>query len=193
MSQTVPHRGSSVDGSTLAPVDAAEGTGRRGLLRRVSPKAWFLLGLMVLFAVYTDMAFDLQWRTEAGRIGPGYFPRIIGVLSVVLTAIVFAIDLRSDVHEVIERGETGETVGHVRRHPRMLMAFVAACVGFVVLLTYLGAMIATGVFLFGTLLLLDPGHRVRAAIIASIVPVLLYLGFDLGLNAGLPGGIFDTY
>ncbi len=40
-----------------------------------------------------------------------------------------------------------------------------------------------------TLWFLDPEHHVRAVIIAVAVPVLLYLAFQTGLNAGLPQGI----
>ena len=36
-------------------------------------------------AVYTEMAFGMEWRTAAGRIGPGFFPRIVGGLGLALT------------------------------------------------------------------------------------------------------------
>ena len=51
----------------------------------VRPKTVFLAALLVVLAVYTDMAFDLEWRTAAGRIGPGFFPRIVGILGLALT------------------------------------------------------------------------------------------------------------
>lgn len=38
------------------------------------PKLAFLGVLLLVFAVYTEMAMGMQWRTVAGRIGPGFFP-----------------------------------------------------------------------------------------------------------------------
>lgn len=173
---------------------ATRGAGGATLLRRVSPKAWFLIALIVFFAFYTDLAFDLEWRTNAGRIGPGYFPRLIGLLAILLTLVALVLDLRSDVHEVVDlEDEVGEAAEHLGRHPLLMALFVAVCAAFVSLLVVLGAVVATAVFLLVTLLMLDPRHRVRAVIVAIGVPILLYLAFETGLNAGLPGGIFETY
>ena len=62
----------------------------RGGWRRPTGRSLFLAVLLVILAVYTQMAFDLEWRTVAGRIGPGFFPRIIGLLSlaIILWALV---------------------------------------------------------------------------------------------------------
>ena len=42
------------------------------------PKLTFLGVLLLVFAVYTELAMGMEWRTQAGRIGPGFFPRILG-------------------------------------------------------------------------------------------------------------------
>jgi putative tricarboxylic transport membrane protein len=134
----------------------------------------------------------MEWRTQAGRIGPGFFPRILG-----FTAI--AVTIAAAVREILSRpgsktADTVEAAGEAAepdlgRHTMALVAFIAAAAVFVALLGVLGAALAGVLFLGVTLWFLDPEHHIRAVIIAVAVPVLLYLAFQTGLNAGLPQGI----
>jgi putative tricarboxylic transport membrane protein len=152
------------------------------------PKLTFLGVLLLVFAVYTEMAMGMEWRTQAGRIGPGFFPRILG-----FTAI--AVTIAAGVREILSRrrSETVDAVDAAEpdlgRHPLALVAFIAAAAVFVALFGVLGAALAGVLFLGVTLWFLDPEHHLRAVIIAIAVPVLLYLAFQIGLNAGLPQGI----
>jgi putative tricarboxylic transport membrane protein len=152
------------------------------------PKLTFLGVLLLVFAVYTEMAMGMEWRTQAGRIGPGFFPRILG-----FTAI--AVTIAAGVREILSRGgsKTVDAVDAAEpdlgRHPLALVAFIAAAAVFVALFGVLGAALAGVLFLGVTLWFLDPEHHLRAVIIAIAVPVLLYLAFQIGLNAGLPQGI----
>jgi putative tricarboxylic transport membrane protein len=151
-------------------------------------KLTFLGVLLLVFAVYTEMAMGMEWRTQAGRIGPGFFPRILG-----FTAI--AVTIAAGVREILSRrrSETVDAVDDAEpdlgRHPLALVAFIAAAAVFVALFGVLGAALAGVLFLGVTLWFLDPEHHLRAVIIAIAVPVLLYLAFQIGLNAGLPQGI----
>jgi putative tricarboxylic transport membrane protein len=48
-------------------------------------RAGFILAVLFLAASYTFVAFrDLSYLSSAGRLGPGFFPRIIGASLVVL-------------------------------------------------------------------------------------------------------------
>ena len=50
-------------------------------------RAGFLGGVLLAAAGYTWLAFaELAWLSYAGRLGPGFFPRIIGVSLVALCA-----------------------------------------------------------------------------------------------------------
>lgn len=156
------------------------------------PKLTFLGVLLLAFAVYTELAMGMEWRTAAGRIGPGFFPRILGVTAIVVTvaAAVREIVSRSedeDADEVEAAEEAAEP--DLGRHPIALVAFIAAASVFVALFGVLGAALAGVIFLAVTLWFLDPKHHIRALIIAIAVPVVLYLAFQTGLNAGLPEGI----
>jgi putative tricarboxylic transport membrane protein len=154
------------------------------------PKLTFLGVLLLVFAIYTEMAMGMEWRTQAGRIGPGVFPRILG-----FTAI--AVTIAAGVREIMSRPASVDAVEAAEeaaepdlgRHPLALVAFVAAAAVFVALFGVLGAALAGVLFLGVTLWFLDPEHHVRAVIIAIAVPVVLYLAFQNGLNAGLPQGI----
>ena len=48
-------------------------------------RAGFLLAILFLAAAYTYVAFtDLSYLSSAGRLGPGFMPRIIGVALVAM-------------------------------------------------------------------------------------------------------------
>jgi putative tricarboxylic transport membrane protein len=156
------------------------------------PKLAFLGVLLLVFAVYTEMAMGMEWRTAAGRIGPGFFPRILGAIAIAVTVIagvreIFAKPSESAVDEVEAAEEAAEP--DLGRHPGALVAFILASTVFVGLFGVLGAAVAGVLFLGVTLWFLDPKHHLRAVVIAIAVPVLLYLAFQTGLNAGLPEGI----
>jgi putative tricarboxylic transport membrane protein len=124
--------------------------------RPTSRTVFFGLLLVVLIG-YTEMAFELEWRTQAGRIGPGFFPRIIGILSVLITLGALLNSLRPGVgdEEVPLEDEVGE--GDLGRHPVPLALTVAASAIFLVTLTTLGAIISGAVFMFLVLAFLNPG------------------------------------
>lgn len=151
------------------------------------------LGLILLgFCIYTQMAFEMEWRTVAGRIGPGYFPRLLGGLAITVTlAAMVAELLAKPKKKELDAVEAAEEAAEpdLGRHPKTLVAFVIAAAVFVGLFGFLGAALAGIVFLAVTLWFLDPEHRVRGMILAVAVPVLLYLAFQTGLNVGLPQGI----
>jgi putative tricarboxylic transport membrane protein len=154
------------------------------------PKLTFVGVLLLVFAVYTEMAMGMEWRTQAGRIGPGFFPRILGftAIAVTIAAGVREIWSRPASPDAVEAAEEAAEPD-LGRHTLALVAFIAAAAVFVALLGVLGAALAGVLFLGVTLWFLDPEHHVRAVIIAIAVPVVLYLAFQTGLNAGLPQGI----
>src|ERR1700709_467745 len=51
------------------------------------PKLAFLSLILLAFAFYTEQAMGMEWRTQAGRIGPGVFPRVLGVIAILVTVI----------------------------------------------------------------------------------------------------------
>ena len=167
----------------------------RGGWRRPTGRSLFLAVVLVVLAVYTQMAFDLEWMTKAGRIGPGFFPRIIGGLAMLCTLIALVASLRvgsaDDEDEVGGDEEAGEA--DLGKHPKPLLLVVLAGVVLLLLFTSLGMIITCALFLAATLFLLNRGRLVTNIAISLALPVLVYLLFQTLLNAGLPEGILPRF
>ena len=179
--------------STTQPADS----GTRAPLRVpgwVRPKTVFLAVLLVVLAFYTEMAFELSWRTAAGRIGPGFFPRIVGITSLLITAWALLSAVRDpDAEDEVVALEDEVGDADLGKHPRMLTIMVLAMVGFAATLVWLGAIVSTAVFLVLMLTLLNRGRTVLNVCIAIGLPLCMYLLFQSLLNAGLPEGILPRF
>ncbi len=160
---------------------------------RPTARTAFFGVLLVILVGYTEMAFELEWTTAAGRIGPGFFPRIIGILGSVICLGALLDSLRPQVgdDEVSLEDEVGE--GDLGRHPVPLLLAIVA--GGLLLATFLalGAIVAGALFMFGMLAYLNPGRWLVNAVLSVGVPLGLYLLFQTALNAGLPEGILPRF
>lgn len=168
----------------------------RGGLRRPTGRSLFLAVLLVILAIYTRMAFDLEWRTVAGRIGPGFFPRIIGGLAILCTLWALAKSLRPgavDDEDDVVGGDEEAGEADLGRHPRPLLLVIAAGVLLLLIFVPLGMIITTALFLAATLFLLNRGHTITNIAVSLGVPILVYLLFQTLLNAGLPDGILPRF
>lgn len=179
---------------TLAHADS---TGARAAGRApawVRPKTVFLALVLVVLAVYTEMAFGLEWRTAAGRIGPGFFPRIVGFLGLAITlwSLVVAVRSPESADEVVSlEDEVGDA--DLGKHPRLLAIMVLAATGFVFTLVMLGAIVSSALFLFLMLWLLNRQHLLLNVAVSLGLPLGLFLLFQSLLNAGLPHGILPRF
>ena len=180
--------------TSVAPGDTTS-VGRGGW-RRPTGRSLFLAVLLVILAIYTQMAFDLEWRTVAGRIGPGFFPRIIGGLALAITLWALVTSLRpgavDDEDEVIG-GEDEAGEADLGKHPIPLILVVLASAVLLVLFTSLGMIITSALFLAATLFLLNRGRTITNVAVSLGVPILTYLLFQTLLNAGLPDGILPRF
>jgi hypothetical protein len=156
------------------------------------PKVTFLGVVLLVFVGYTEIAMGMEWRTQAGRIGPGFFPRILGFTAIGVTVLAGVREILARRPEKpVTQAEAADELAEpdLGRHPIALAGFIVAATLFVGLFGILGAVVAGILFLGATLWFLDSEHRIRSVIIAIAVPVLLYLAFQTGLNVGLPQGI----
>jgi hypothetical protein len=160
---------------------------------RPSSRTVFFGVLLVVLIGYTEMAFELEWSTAAGRIGPGFFPRIIGILGSLICLWAVLDSLRPGVgdDEVALEDEVGE--GDLGRHPVPLLFAVLASLVLLVTFVSLGAIIAGAVFMLGMLFFLNPGRWLVNLALAVGIPLGLYLLFQTALNAGLPEGILPRF
>jgi hypothetical protein len=140
-------------------------------------RAGFLGALLLLAGGYSYVAFaDLSYLSSAGRLGPGFFPRIIGVG---LTALC-AYSLYTD------HARTPEPLSAFWR---TLAAMAGLSAAFVLALELVGGLLSMIAFMAATLAVLNRGRHVQNALLAVALPVGAYLLFKVWLNAAMPRGI----
>ncbi|MBO6756677.1 MAG: tripartite tricarboxylate transporter TctB family protein [Roseibium sp.] len=142
----------------------------------------FLVALLAAAVFYSYTAFaDLGFMTRTGRLGPGFFPRVIGVSAILITLWAILDELRSGR---ISRDGDARAWADVA----MLMALA---VGYALLIRLFGGMVATFVFLAVTLSILNRGQLVKNMMVATLVPAFVYLLFDWLLNANMPPALIE--
>lgn len=144
----------------------------------------WLAGLLLVAVPYTAMAFDMEWRTEAGRMGPGFFPRVVGIG--LICAVLVA--LARSVHAQRQASDVPQPDGGYRR---TMLSMLGATVLFLVLLEPLGALVAAVGYMLAVLTALNPRRWVVNIPVAVGLPVGLYLLLQTWLNAGLPQGVLN--
>lgn len=145
--------------------------------------AGFQLGVLLLAGLYSYFAFtDLSWLSSAGRIGPAFFPRIVGVALVLLTAWSLAAGWRASAGGDDAQGGAG---GNWRAAG--LLCLLSGL--FVASLDVLGGLLAMVLFMAAALAVFNRGRHAQNALLALLLPAGLYLLFKVWLNAGVPRGI----
>jgi putative tricarboxylic transport membrane protein len=140
-------------------------------------------GAFLAFALaYTLLAFGLPMMAESNQIGPGFFPRILG--AVLIATSLYA--LVRDVREPADDDASSDYWGTVALVTAIMVAFVA-------MLSVLGALAAMVLFMFVTLYVLNREGMITNVLLSILLPVSLYLLFDVWLNTTLPRGIFALF
>jgi putative tricarboxylic transport membrane protein len=136
----------------------------------------FTATILCLAVFYTYWAFaELSFLSSAGRLGPGFFPRIIGVALIGVCLFTIVGDLK-------ERQDGGEISSFWR-----ITLVVAVLSGlFVLSLEILGGLLAMIAYMLVTLSVLNRGKLLQNAAVSIVLPVALFLMFDVWLNAAIP-------
>jgi ABC-type transport system involved in cytochrome c biogenesis permease subunit len=142
-------------------------------------RAGFLLAILFLAALYTYLAFtELSYLSSAGRLGPGFMPRIIGVSLVAMCALSLYADAK---HRPAE-----EPVSAAWRSAAVLALLSAVFVG---LLELVGGLLSMVVFMGASLWILNRGRPLQNALIAVLLPLAIYMVFTVWLRAAMPRGL----
>lgn len=150
----------------------------------------FLVALLGGGVFYSYIAFaDLGFMTRTGRLGPGFFPRIVGVSMAAMTLWAI-LDALRDRSRVAAGGAPGEDDAPDGRW-RDFVLLVGMALGYAVLIRLFGGLIATVIYLGIALMLLNPGKHLQNALVAVIFPIAVYLLFDRVLNASMPPALID--
>jgi putative tricarboxylic transport membrane protein len=136
----------------------------------------FTAAILCAAALYTYWAFaDLSFFSSTGRLGPGFFPRIVGLLLIVACVLTLAGDLKKRHAE-----------GGLSSFWWITLVVAALSGAFVLSLEILGGPLAMVVYLLATLSVLNPGRSLQNVAISVGLPLALFLLFDRWLNASLP-------
>ncbi len=142
-------------------------------------RAGFLLAILFLAAAYTYVAFtDLSYLSSAGRLGPGFMPRIIGVALVAMCLLSLYADRK-----------------HLPPDKSVLPGWRSAAVlallsaVFVALLEVLGGLLSMVLFMAAALWILNRSRPLQNALIAVLLPVAIYVVFEVWLRASMPRGL----
>ncbi|MGH6899776.1 MAG: tripartite tricarboxylate transporter TctB family protein [Geminicoccaceae bacterium] len=136
----------------------------------------FTAAILCLAVLYTYWAFaELSFLSSTGRLGPGFFPRIVGLLLIAACLLTLTGDLKA-------RPGGGEVSGFWR-----ITVVVGALSGaFILLLEILGGPLAMVVYLLATLSVLNRDRTLQNVAISVGLPLALFLLFDRWLNASIP-------
>lgn len=141
----------------------------------------FLFVLLGGAIFYTYIAFvDLAFLTRTGRLGPGFFPRIIGLSGIALILWVMVDHLR-----------TGEGIIGGEGDWRDVAVLMALAICYAICLRIFGGFIATVLYLGAGLALLNRGKLLQNAVLTVAIPSAVYLLFDRLLNANMPPALIS--
>lgn len=139
----------------------------------------FLLAILFLAACYTYIAFaELSYLSSAGRLGPGFMPRIIGVSLVAMCAYSLVADMKEF--------RADEALAPAWRSAAVLALLSGVFVG---LLEVLGGLLSMIAFMAVALWILNRGRPLQNALVAVLLPLGTYLVFQVWLHASMPRGM----
>lgn len=142
-------------------------------------RAGFLLAILFLAGCYTYIAFaQLSYLSSAGRLGPGFMPRIYGVALVAMCLFSLYADMKD--------GSTREGLSAEWRSALVLALLTAVLVG---LLQVLGGLLSMIVFMAAALWFFNRGRLLQNALVAILLPLAIYLVFAVWLRASMPRGM----
>ena len=136
----------------------------------------FTATILCLAVLYSYWAFaDLSFLSSTGRLGPGFFPRIVGLILIAACVLTLAGDLKERRADGKLSSFWGTTV-----------VVAALCGAFILLLGVLGGPLAMVVYMLATLSVLNPGRWMQNLAISIGFPLALFMLFDRWLNASIP-------
>lgn len=172
------------------------------LARRAGPFVIVFAAGIWLWTVANDFAI----KTTLGRAGPDLWPKMILVLLIGAaiwgvadalfksrpdddTSILIANASRSAGHEDDAREDlAAATDGDGERHPRFAIAGIAAMLGYVAIIPYVGFVIATFLLLLAIMLAAGYTRVLRAIAISFIGAFVFFIVFQRIVYVSLPHG-----
>lgn len=139
----------------------------------------FTLSILCAAVFYTFIAFtQLSFLSSTGRLGPGFFPRVIGIALIAICLYSMVVDRK----EQLEDGSSSP-------YWKDTLIFTVLTTLFIALLNVLGGFWAMVVYMLATLSIFNRGRLLHNVLISVLLPIALFLLFDVWLNAAVPEGL----
>lgn len=140
----------------------------------------FALTLLVFALMYTSFGlYSLDLLNSSGRLGPGFFPLLIGLLMVATSAANCVLEYRK---QRVDSDELQETWKDVLEMALLIVLFLAC-------LPYLGALLAMLIFCGTYLHRFNSGRIVFNGLYTILFSSGVFVLFEVILQAGLPEGL----
>ena len=140
----------------------------------------FSLALLVFALAYVGYGlYTLTLIDTAGRLGPGFFPAMVGVLLVLTTATNCVTEYRRQQSEAM-------TLGDYWRDVAAMAGLISL---FILALPFLGSLLTIFAFAILYLQRFNKGQLVFNVLYGATFSVAVFLLFEIALQAGLPKGL----
>ena len=139
-----------------------------------------LLLVVCAIVIYDSMRLGYEWRENEGPAS-GYFPFYIAII------LAFA-SVMNLLRALFSRGGEGsEPFVSKPAFMRVLAVLIPAFI-FVAVVQFLGIYVASAIFIIGFMLILGRESIVRSLIVGIVIPVALFLLFEVWFLVPLPKG-----
>ena len=146
---------------------------------------------LVLFLLFFGFSFTIEVKTVGGSISSRTIPQFVSSCVIIVSLILILKNLFPYL-KAQKSGEQQEPVYTDRKRWGQLAISVVLMVGYILLMRTFGFMLTSAVYLFLQMLaILENRSKKRViliAIIAVLVPVILYIPFRYGFQLMIPVG-----
>ncbi len=145
--------------------------------------AFLVLGLALLF-VLIPVGVDAPRKVQIAALAPSYYPNLIAIAMAVLGLAIV-------VRAVMSNGDNGRLAGAPAAAVAKVCSVVLVLFATAYLLPFLGFVLASTIALIVLMLLAGERNPVTVALVAVLLPAVLYLFFTKLANIPIPGGVLD--
>lgn len=146
---------------------------------------------LVLFLLFFGFSFAIEVKTVGGSVSSRTIPQFVSSCGIIVSLILILKNLFPYL-KAKKSGEQQEPVYTDRKRWGQLAISVALMVGYILLMRTFGFMLTSAVYLFLQMLaILEDRSKKRViliAVIAVLVPVILYIPFRYGFQLMIPVG-----
>ena len=146
---------------------------------------------LVLFLLFFVFSFTIEVKTVGGGVSSRTIPQLVSAGGIIVSLILTLKNLFA-YWKAQKNGEQTEPVYTARKRWGQIALSVVLMVGYILLMRTFGFMLTSAVYLFLQMLaILENRSKKRIiliAVIAILVPVILYIPFRYGFQLMIPVG-----